>query len=145
MRLYLFTLLSLFLLLPPPARGEDRTVKFNRDIRPILSETCFHCHGSDEHGRCADLRLDTLACATEDLGGTVAITPGDLKASEAWWRIIADDPEERMPLPESHLVLTEEQKQLIKRWSSRCRMRSEKKIIKLPLTSTSKVWLVSLS
>ena len=100
----------------PKTRKADRPVKFNRDIRPILSETCFHCHGPDEHGRRADLRLDSLAGATEDLGGSVAIAPGDLKKSEAWWRIISDDPDELMPPPESHLVLTQPQKDMIKRW-----------------------------
>lgn len=100
----------------PKTRKADRPVKFNRDIRPILSETCFHCHGPDEHGRRADLRLDSLAGATEDLGGSVAIAPGDLEKSEAWWRIVSDDPEELMPPPESHLVLTESQKAMIKRW-----------------------------
>jgi len=100
----------------PKTRKADRPVKFNRDIRPILSETCFHCHGPDEHGRRADLRLDSLAGAAEDLGGTVAIAPGDLKKSEAWWRIISDDPDELMPPPESHLALTEPQKALVKRW-----------------------------
>ncbi|MDF1658858.1 MAG: PSD1 and planctomycete cytochrome C domain-containing protein [Verrucomicrobiales bacterium] len=101
---------------PVPVVAPNRPIKFNRDIRPILSETCFHCHGPDEHGRRADLRLDSLEGAMADLGGTVAIVPGDLKASEAWWRIISDDEDELMPPPESHLALTEEQKLLIKRW-----------------------------
>lgn len=100
----------------PESASANRPIKFNRDIRPILSETCFHCHGPDEHGRRADLRLDSLAGATADLGGAKAITPGDLEKSEAWWRIISDDPDEMMPPPESHLVLTEAQKSLIKRW-----------------------------
>jgi hypothetical protein len=101
--------------MPKPASA-NRPIKFNRDIRPILSETCFHCHGPDEHGRRADLRLDSFAGATADLGGSKAITPGDLDKSEAWWRIVSDDPDELMPPPESHLVLTDEQKSLLKRW-----------------------------
>ncbi|MDF1823646.1 MAG: PSD1 and planctomycete cytochrome C domain-containing protein [Verrucomicrobiales bacterium] len=101
---------------PVSVVAPNRPIKFNRDIRPILSETCFHCHGPDEHGRRADLRLDSLAGATTDLGGTVAIVPGDLEKSEAWWRIISDDADELMPPPESHLVLTEDQKELIRRW-----------------------------
>ncbi|PHQ32580.1 PSD1 and planctomycete cytochrome C domain-containing protein [Rhodopirellula bahusiensis] len=94
----------------------DRKLKFNRDIRPILSETCFHCHGPDEHGRRADLRLDTLEGATADLGGYQPIVPGDLEDSEAWKRIISEDPDMLMPPPESHLVLTQEQKTLLQRW-----------------------------
>ncbi len=101
---------------PKSNTGKVRPIKFNRDVRPILSETCFHCHGPDEHGRRADLRLDSLAGATADLGGTQAIVPGDLKKSEAWWRIISDDEDELMPPPESHLVLTEEQKRTLRRW-----------------------------
>lgn len=101
---------------PKSKAGKVRPIKFNRDVRPILSETCFHCHGPDEHGRRADLRLDSLAGATADLDGLQAIVPGDLEKSEAWWRIISDDEDELMPPPESHLVLTEEQKQILKRW-----------------------------
>ncbi|MEM1440960.1 MAG: PSD1 and planctomycete cytochrome C domain-containing protein [Verrucomicrobiota bacterium] len=101
---------------PTPVVAVDRPIKFNRDIRPILSETCFHCHGPDEHGRRADLRLDSLEGATKDLNGYTAIVPGNLEESEAWYRIISDDESEVRPPPESHLVLTEDQKQLIKRW-----------------------------
>ncbi|MBB3208477.1 hypothetical protein FHS27_004306 [Rhodopirellula rubra] len=98
-----------------PAAAKQR-IKFNRDIRPILSETCFLCHGPDDHGRRADLRLDTHEGATADLGGYTPIAPGDLSNSEVWKRIISDDPELLMPPPESHLVLTEVQKTLIRRW-----------------------------
>ena len=101
---------------PNVASAATRKIQFNRDIRPILSETCFHCHGPDEHGRRADLRLDTIDGAKEDLGGYQAITPADLDNSEAWTRIISDDPDLLMPPPESHLVLNEEQKTLLKRW-----------------------------
>ncbi|MCC9654793.1 PSD1 and planctomycete cytochrome C domain-containing protein [Rhodopirellula halodulae] len=102
--------------IPEVQSAKDRPLQFNRDIRPILSETCFHCHGPDEHGRRADLRLDTLEGATEDLGGYQPIVPGDLESSEAWNRITSDDPDLLMPPPESHLVLTAEQKTLLKRW-----------------------------
>ncbi|QDV58766.1 PSD1 and planctomycete cytochrome C domain-containing protein [Rosistilla oblonga] len=94
----------------------NRKLQFNRDIRPILSETCFHCHGPDSHGRRADLRLDTRDGATTDLGGYQAITPGELEKSEAWNRIISDDPELLMPPPESHLALTDQQKTMLRRW-----------------------------
>ncbi|MEO2019661.1 MAG: PSD1 and planctomycete cytochrome C domain-containing protein [Fuerstiella sp.] len=101
---------------PAVTSASTRKIKFNRDIRPILSETCFHCHGPDEHGRRADLRFDTIEGATADLGGYQPITPGDLANSEAWNRISSDDPDLLMPPPESHLVLTEEQKTLLRRW-----------------------------
>lgn len=101
---------------PPSKVSNSRPIKFNRDVRPILSETCFHCHGPDEHGRRADLRLDTKEGAVADLGGYKAIVPGDIEKSEAWYRIISDDADELMPPPESHLVLTGEQKQILKRW-----------------------------
>lgn len=102
--------------IPEIDSASDRKLKFNRDIRPILSETCFHCHGPDEHGRRADLRLDTLEGATTDLGGYQPIVPGNVEDSEAWQRIINDDPDMLMPPPESHLALTQEQKTLLKRW-----------------------------
>ena len=98
------------------AAPAERPVKFNRDIRPILSETCFHCHGPDEHAREADLRLDTPDGAVADLGGYQAIVPGDLKNSEGWQRIITDEADDLMPPPDSHMVLTDQQKSLIKRW-----------------------------
>jgi len=110
-------ILALFLLsgwiLPVDA---SEPIHFNRDIRPILSETCFHCHGPDEHGRKAGLRLDSREGATSDLGGAVAIAPGKPDESEAWWRIISEDEDELMPPPESNLVLSEDQKALIRRW-----------------------------
>ncbi|WP_231603330.1 PSD1 and planctomycete cytochrome C domain-containing protein [Neorhodopirellula pilleata] len=101
---------------PVTAKTAVRPIRFNRDIRPILSETCFHCHGPDEHGRRADLRLDTPEGAAEDLGGYQPIVAGDLEKSEAWQRIISDDPDTLMPPPESHLVLIDDQKHLIRRW-----------------------------
>ena len=64
---------------------------FNRDIRPILSDNCFHCHGPDEKTRKAKLRLDTKEGILKDLGGYQAVKPGDAKASEVWKRIITKD------------------------------------------------------
>lgn len=101
---------------PNVVSAAARKIQFNRDIRPILSETCFHCHGPDEEGRRADLRLDIAGGATGDLGGYQAIKPGELDDSEAWTRITSDDPDSLMPPPESHLVLNGEQKTLLKRW-----------------------------
>lgn len=91
-------------------------VDFNRDIRPILSNKCFACHGFDEHERKADLRLDTREGAFQDLGGYAAIVPGDLEASEAWHRIITDEEDDLMPPPDFHKPLTEAEKKLIQEW-----------------------------
>jgi len=92
------------------------TIDYNRDIRPILSENCFSCHGFDEKGRKAKLRLDVAEDAYADKDGVIAIKPGDLKNSEAWFRIISDDEDELMPPPKSHLKLTEADKAKIKAW-----------------------------
>ena len=97
--------------------AQSEEVRFNRDIRPIFSETCFNCHGFDEHSREAELRLDIAEGALAELdGGRFAIVPGDLDKSEAWARIISDDPDELMPPPDSHFVLSEEQKETVRRW-----------------------------
>jgi mono/diheme cytochrome c family protein len=96
----------------PAGSATAATPTYNRDIRPILSDNCFACHGFDEKGRKADLRLDTLEGATE----SGAIVPGDAAASTLWDRITADAPDEVMPPPESHKTLTPEQKDLLRRW-----------------------------
>jgi mono/diheme cytochrome c family protein len=110
---------ALCLLLPavagPLAAAEGR-LSFNRDIRPILSENCFACHGFDAKKREADLRLDTAEGAAMDLGGYQAIVPGNLEKSEAWERILSTDPDEIMPPPKSHKTLTDAQKNTLKRW-----------------------------
>ena len=94
----------------------EEKISFNRDIRPILSDACFACHGFDAHERKADLRLDTRDGALADLGGYAAIVPKDLEASEAWQRILSDDEDEVMPPPEFHKRLTDDEKALLRRW-----------------------------
>jgi len=92
-------------------------LSFNRDIRPILSDKCFACHGMDEESREAKLRLDTAEGAfRKKRRGLSAIVPGQLAESESWRRIISDDEEEIMPPPDSHKPLTAEEKEVIKRW-----------------------------
>jgi Protein of unknown function (DUF1553)/Protein of unknown function (DUF1549)/Planctomycete cytochrome C/Concanavalin A-like lectin/glucanases superfamily len=91
-------------------------VQFNRDIRPILSDNCFHCHGPDKDDREADLRLDTAAGIVKDLGGYQAVVPGDAQKSELYQRIIHIDPEQRMPPQEAHKHLTDQQVQLLEQW-----------------------------
>jgi hypothetical protein len=97
------------------AFAEER-LSFNRDIRPILSENCFACHGFDSKKREADLRLDTAEGAYAAKDGAFPIKPGDLAKSEVWQRIITDDADDLMPPPKSHKKLTAAQKDIIKRW-----------------------------
>ncbi len=91
-------------------------VEFNRDIRPILSDTCFHCHGPDRAKRKAKLRLDLEEGAFADLGGRRAIAPGQVEESEAFARITSDEDSEKMPPPDSGRVLDARQIELIRRW-----------------------------
>jgi len=95
-----------------PAWGAERRGEYNRDIRPILTETCFACHGPDSAARQADLRLD-LREAALDSG---AIVPDKPEESEAIRRILSADPDEQMPPPSSHKALTADQKELLKQW-----------------------------
>ena len=94
-----------------------QTISFNRQIRSILSENCFACHGFDPNHREADLRLDQYEGATRSIDGHQAIAPGDLTSSEIWRRILSDDPDVVMPPPKSQKSkLSAEQRELIKRW-----------------------------
>ncbi len=90
---------------------------FNRDIRPILSDNCFACHGFDSKKRKAGLRLDTAEGAfAPDKDGKIAIKPGDLQGSELWHRLNSTDKDDVMPPPESHKSITPAQKEILKRW-----------------------------
>ena len=92
-------------------------IGFNRDVRPILSDKCFACHGMDEETREGKLRLDTPEGAfRKKRRGKAAIVPGKSEESGAWMRIISNDEEEVMPPPESHKSLNDEEKAIIKRW-----------------------------
>jgi len=91
-------------------------IDFSRDIRPILSDRCFSCHGPDEKARQAELRLDKRDEATGDRDGSNAIVPGDAEKSELVRRILSDDPDVRMPPPDSNRVVAEDERQLLIRW-----------------------------
>ena len=107
---------TLFLLFAAPAVAQQTSIDFNRDIRPILSNKCFACHGPDEESREADLRLDSFDGATEDLGGYQAIKPGDASESELINRVTSDDEDEVMPPPSHGEPLTQSEKEKLARW-----------------------------
>ncbi len=92
------------------------TIEFNRDIRPILSDNCFFCHGPDKNKREADLRLDTEVGLHGKDGQHGAIVVGKPDDSEMIKRIISTDPEKKMPPAKSGKVLSERDVQLLKRW-----------------------------
>ena len=100
-----------------PLQAEPLPVNFSREVLPILSDRCFHCHGPDPGHRKADLRLDLESGATRSLDGTRPIVPGDLEGSEVWHRLITEDEDEMMPPPDSHRKpLSSEEKETIRRW-----------------------------
>jgi hypothetical protein len=92
-------------------------VEFNRDVRPILSEKCFACHGPDRGKRKAGLRLDDAESATKTLkSGAVAVVPGKPEESEVLLRIRSDDPHDRMPPPETGKTVSASEAALLERW-----------------------------
>ncbi|MEI6232213.1 MAG: DUF1553 domain-containing protein [Planctomycetota bacterium] len=92
-------------------------ISFNRDIRPILSENCFYCHGQDGNKRKAGLRLDVRDDAMKAAeSGEIALVPGNSAKSALIARIFSDDKGEMMPPPKSNRSITKEQKELVKRW-----------------------------
>ena len=99
-----------------PADGEKQQIDFSQDIRPILSDNCFACHGPDEKKREANLRFDTKAGAFSSPSGYPVIVPGKPQESELYLRITSNDDTYRMPPPESAKVLTEAQIELLTRW-----------------------------
>src|SRR4051794_13913431 len=85
------------------ATAADAPLSFNRDIRPILSENCFYCHGQDPNHRKAGLRLDVREVALkESESGDIAVVPGKPDQSALVQRIFSDDDEEQMPPEKSH-------------------------------------------
>ena len=92
------------------AQTTVKTVDFDRDIRPILSDRCYFCHGPDQKQRQAGLRLDLEADARH------VISPGAPDDSELWLRIVSEDDDERMPPPSSRLEVSAEERLLIRAW-----------------------------
>ncbi len=97
--------------LPGSMAFAQEPVDFTRDVRPILSDHCFRCHGPDSARRQADLRLDTQAGLFEQV-----VTPSNADESELYRRVSSVDPDVRMPPPESKLALDDQQIALLKRW-----------------------------
>lgn len=95
----------------------SKSVEFNRDIRPILADKCFKCHGPDSRERKAKLRLDNDKDARAPAAsGSAAIVPGNLEKSELYQRIIAEDDEERMPPAKTGKVLSATEIAALKTW-----------------------------
>jgi hypothetical protein len=114
----LLRMLLVSVLLGTSARSADK-VDFNRQIRPILSDTCFNCHGPDAGSRKADLRLDLESAAKAELPkhpGKRAVVPGKPSESELIARILTSDPDDLMPPPKFNKPLTAAQKDLLQRW-----------------------------
>jgi hypothetical protein len=104
--------LSAFLLaaLPVLMAADTKGIDFNRDIRPILSDNCFACHGPDDSKRMAGIRLDTKE------GAMAALTPGKPETSRLYLRVAHADPKRRMPPPSTGKTLTAPQMELIQKW-----------------------------
>ena len=110
--------LPFFLLSLTLAHGAEK-VGYNSDVRPILSDKCFLCHGPDKKNNKGDLRLDdevAAYAALKDSPDKHAIVPGSLEKSVSWQRIIATDPDEIMPPSDSNLALSESEKKIIAQW-----------------------------
>ena len=92
-------------------------IRFSREILPLLSDSCFACHGPDEKARKGGLRLDTLTGARgSGKSGQIAVNAGSPDQSEILRRILSSDPDEVMPPPESGKSLKPEQVALVRRW-----------------------------
>jgi hypothetical protein len=104
--------LALVLIGVSSAAAATNEIQFNRNIRPILSENCFVCHGHDKNNRKAKLRLDDREVALE----REAIVPGKPEQSKLVEHIFSTDPDEIMPPPKTHKTLTAAQKELLKNW-----------------------------
>src|SRR5688572_33025947 len=94
----------------------QETISFNLQVRPILSDRCWACHGPDENKRKAKLRLDTKEGALAVKDGKFIVKPGDAAKSELYQRLVTSDPDEKMPPADSHLTVTEAEVATLKRW-----------------------------
>ncbi|MDZ4852498.1 MAG: PSD1 and planctomycete cytochrome C domain-containing protein [Pirellulaceae bacterium] len=100
---------------PKQAPGAS-SIRFNRDVLPILAENCFACHGFDAKSREADLRLDTRNGATAAKDGIAPIVPGRPESSVVMTRILSTDSDERMPPEDSGKKISASQREILRRW-----------------------------
>jgi hypothetical protein len=91
-------------------------IEFNRDVRPILADRCFACHGPDKNKRKADLRLDTREGLLGTTGKAGVVTPGKLDESELWRRVSSSSADERMPPPAFAKGLSDADRLVLRRW-----------------------------
>ncbi|GAB5445097.1 MAG: PSD1 and planctomycete cytochrome C domain-containing protein [Fuerstiella sp.] len=110
------TILTLAAALLCETAGTADEIDFNRDVRPILSDACFACHGPDAGQRQADLRLDLQEGLFRTVDGVTIVHPGQPDHSELLHRVLSDDPDVVMPPPDQARKLTAEEKQILKRW-----------------------------
>src|SRR3954470_4593518 len=108
------TLLLTAALVSARALAAEPAPDFNRDIRPILSENCFKCHGPDEAARKGKLRLDTREGAIAVRDGTAAIVPQKPGESELLKRLESEDPEEVMPPPKARKKVSSAQREKLR-------------------------------
>ena len=99
-----------------PEHRSAETIDFDRDVRQILSDTCFQCHGPDAGQRKGDLRLDVETDIRSNRDGVRLIVPGKPAESELWKRITSGDPDVRMPPTDAPRQLTQQQIGLLGRW-----------------------------
>ena len=111
-RAFILSLAAFSLVLQAAEPPVPAKIEFNRDVRPILSDNCFYCHGNDPKHREADLRLDLRDEAVK----AKAFLPGNSKESELVTRILTVDEDDLMPPPDSHKKLTQRQKDILKKW-----------------------------
>ena len=108
--------LSTCFLFATAAMASAEEIDFARDIRQILSDNCYHCHGPDEGAREAELRLDTKEGLFRNLDGTTVVAPGNVDASELIRRVVSNESDERMPPADSNRSLTPKQIGLLTKW-----------------------------
>ncbi|MDQ3624057.1 MAG: PSD1 and planctomycete cytochrome C domain-containing protein, partial [Verrucomicrobiota bacterium] len=115
-RIQILLALLAALVVTAPARAAE-PLRYNRNVRPILSDNCFACHGPDKNKRDSGLRLDLREEAIHPAeSGDTAIVPGKPEQSQLIARIFSEDRDEKMPPPKAHKILTPQQKETLKRW-----------------------------